>query len=48
MPDLRPQDVIEVLTQDHREVEEMFVKLEAMGRRPPTPSASGARTWSTR
>ena len=30
MADLKPQDVIEVLTQDHREVEEMFVKLEAM------------------
>src|SRR6478752_7487703 len=32
MPDLRPQDVIEVLTQDHREVEDMFATLASLGR----------------
>ena len=41
MPDLRPQDVIEVLTQDHREVEEMFAKLESMG--PATTDAQRKR-----
>ena len=41
MADLKPQDVIEVLTQDHREVEEMFVKLEAM--QPATTPAQRKR-----
>ena len=41
MPDLKPQDVIEVLTQDHREVEEMFAKLESMG--PATTDAQRKR-----
>ena len=40
------QDVIELLTEDHREVEEMFVELEAvMDGAARTPSAVG--TWST-
>jgi hemerythrin-like domain-containing protein len=41
MADLKPQDVIEVLTEDHREVEEMFVKLEAM--QPATTPAQRKR-----
>jgi hemerythrin superfamily protein len=41
MADLKPQDVIEVLTQDHREVEELFVKLEGM--QPATTAAQRKR-----
>jgi hemerythrin superfamily protein len=41
MADLKPQDVIEVLTQDHREVEEMFVRLESM--QPATTPAQRKR-----